>query len=149
MKKLLIINGPNLNLLDKRNQAIYGDTSFEDFLKVLKKDFSSLELSYFQSNEEGELVNKLQSAKCDAILLNPGAYTHTSVAIADAVEAISTPVLEIHISNPGSREDYRKISLVQDKCVGTIAGLGLDSYRLAIEHLVDEPLDKLGAGDKG
>ena len=137
MKSLLIINGPNLNLLDTRNQAIYGDTSFEDFFKELKKDFSNLEMEYFQSNVEGELVTKLQQASADAVLLNPGAYTHTSVAIADAVEAIKTPVLEVHISNPQSREDYRKVSLVQDKCVGTIAGLGLDSYRLAIEHLLD------------
>ena len=138
MKTLLIINGPNLNLLDKRNQAIYGDRSFEDYYKDLQKDFGKVKMEYFQSNEEGALVNQLQSAKVDVILLNPGAYTHTSVAIADAVEAIDIPVMEVHISNPDTREEYRQVSLIQDKCVGTIAGLGLDSYRLAIEHLLDQ-----------
>lgn len=137
--KVIIINGPNLNLLGKREPEIYGTVTMEDYFARLRKDFPEVDLEYYQSNVEGELINKLQQVgfSYDGILLNAGGYTHTSVAIADAVAAIETPVLEIHISNPKQREPYRHISLLEDKCVGTIAGLGMDSYRVGLEHLLD------------
>lgn len=136
--KVIIINGPNLNLLGKREPEIYGTVTMEDYFARLRKDFPEVDLEYYQSNVEGELINKLQQVgfSYDGILLNAGGYTHTSVAIADAVAAIDTPVLEIHISNPKQREPYRHLSLLEDKCVGTIAGLGMDSYRVGLQHLL-------------
>jgi 3-dehydroquinate dehydratase-2 len=133
--KIAIINGPNLNLLGKRETEIYGDQSFETFLASLKKKFPSVTFSYFQSNVEGELVNELQRVGFDhdGIILNPAGYTHTSVAIGDAVAAIKTPVIEVHISNVHAREDFRKLSLVSGKSVGSIFGLGLKGYELAVE----------------
>lgn len=136
--KIQIINGPNLNLVGKREKSIYGTKSFADYLKILKKQFSDFQIDYFQTNIEGEIVNKLQEVgfSYKGIILNAGGYTHTSVAIADAVAAISTPVIEVHISNILSREEYRHISLIAPKCIGSIMGFGLDSYRLGIEGLI-------------
>jgi 3-dehydroquinate dehydratase-2 len=133
--KLLILNGPNLNLLGKREPEVYGHTSFEQYLEELKKEFQEIELTYFQSNVEGELINKLHEVgfSADGIIFNPGAYTHTSVAIGDAVAGIKTPVIEVHISNIFAREEFRHISYVAPKAIGSICGLGLDGYRLAIE----------------
>ncbi|MGE0636186.1 MAG: type II 3-dehydroquinate dehydratase [Bacteroidia bacterium] len=135
--KLIIINGPNLNLLGTREQSLYGNRSFDDYFAELKSKFPQIELEYFQSNIEGELINKLHETgfSYDGIILNAGGYTHTSVAIADAVAAIKTPVIEVHISNVYAREDYRHVSLMAKNCKGVIAGFGLDSYRLAIESL--------------
>lgn len=133
--KLLIINGPNLNLLGTRQPDVYGGRSFEDYLGELRAHFPGTVLEYFQSNVEGEIIDRLQSAdgRFDGIILNVGGYTHTSVAIADAVAAISTGVAEVHISNIMAREDFRRISLLAPVCRGTITGFGLDSYRLAVE----------------
>jgi|SRR6185436_13137917 len=133
--KILIINGPNLNLLGKREKDIYGEQSFDTFFNELKELFPVTELEYYQSNVEGEIINKLHEAgfSIDGIILNAGGYTHTSVAIADAVAAITTPVIEVHISNVYAREDYRHVSLMAKNCRGVIAGFGLGSYRLAIE----------------
>jgi 3-dehydroquinate dehydratase-2 len=137
MKKIAIINGPNLNLLGQREPEIYGSKGFENFFEELKIIFSDAELEYFQSNIEGELVNALQQfGNYDGIVLNPAAYTHTSVAIGDAIAAIHAPVVEVHISNIHAREDFRKISHVSAKAAGTIAGLGLKGYELAIEYLL-------------
>ena len=132
--KIQIINGPNLNLLGKREPEIYGSESFETFFEKLKKEFPADELHYFQSNVEGELINKIQEVgfSFDGILLNAGGYTHTSVAIADAVAAVKTPVIEIHISNPAAREEFRHQSLMAGKCIASISGFGLESYRLGI-----------------
>lgn len=139
MKKIAIINGPNLNLLGQREPGIYGAQSFEDFLQELKAAFPLAELEYFQSNVEGELVNALQQyGNYDGIVLNPAAYTHTSVAIGDAIAAISTPVVEVHISNVHAREDFRKISHVSAKAAGTICGLGFMGYKLAIDYLLQK-----------
>lgn len=139
MKKIAIINGPNLNLLGQREPGIYGAQSFEDFLQELKAAFPIAELEYFQSNVEGELVNALQQyGNYDGIVLNPAAYTHTSVAIGDAIAAISTPVVEVHISNVHAREDFRKISHVSAKAAGTICGLGFMGYKLAIDYLLQK-----------
>ena len=139
MKKIAIINGPNLNLLGQREPGIYGAQSFEDFLQELKAAFPIAELEYFQSNVEGELVNALQHyGNYDGIVLNPAAYTHTSVAIGDAIAAISTPVVEVHISNVHAREDFRKISHVSAKAAGTICGLGFMGYKLAIDYLLQK-----------
>jgi len=136
--KLIIINGPNLNLLGIRETSIYGNTSFEDFLITLQKKYPQIKIEYFQSNIEGEIINKLHETgfSYDGIILNAGGYTHTSVAIADAIAAIKTPVIEVHISNIFSREDYRKTSLIAPNCKGSISGFGLDSYRLAIESFI-------------
>lgn len=136
--KLIIINGPNLNLLGIRETSIYGNTSFEDFLITLQKKYPQIKIEYFQSNIEGEIINKLHETgfSLDGIILNAGGYTHTSVAIADAIAAIKTPVIEVHISNIFSREDYRKTSLIAPNCKGSISGFGLDSYRLAIESFI-------------
>lgn len=136
MKEFIIINGPNLNLLGKRQPDIYGNTSFNDFLERLKKKYADLVIDYFQSNIEGELIDRIQDADhyCDGILLNAGGYTHTSVAIADAVAAIKTEVLEIHISQPTSREIERHTSLLSKYCKGSISGLGLQSYALGIDY---------------
>tara|TARA_B110000858_G_scaffold179491_1_gene216196 strand:+ start:100 stop:519 length:420 start_codon:yes stop_codon:yes gene_type:complete len=134
MKKILIINGPNLNLLGKREPDTYGDKSFDDYMKELVVEFPELELATYQSNVEGEIINKLQEKGFSyaGIILNAGGYTHTSVAIADAVAAIKTPVIEVHISNVYAREEYRHHSLMAKNCVGVIVGFGLDSYKMAI-----------------
>ena len=139
MKKIIIINGPNLNLLGKREPTIYGNQSFDQFLVKLKSSFDQFEIEYFQSNVEGELINKLQEVgfSFDGIVFNAGGYTHTSVAIADAVAAIKTSVIEVHISNVYTREEYRHQSLMAKNCKGVIAGLGLNSYRLALEAFTD------------
>ena len=133
--KILILNGPNLNLLGKREPEIYGNETFEDFFEKLKRDFPEMELHYFQSNVEGEIINKLQEAgfSFDGIILNAGGYTHTSVAIADAVAAIPAPVIEVHISNIYAREEFRQKSLLSPVCRGIIQGLGIEGYRLAVE----------------
>lgn len=136
--KIIIINGPNLNLLGKRETDIYGSTGFEDFFITLRSRFPAIELSHYQSNIEGELINKLHETgfTWDGIILNAGGYTHTSVAIGDAVAAIKTPVIEVHISNVYAREEYRHYSLIAKNCRGVIAGFGLDSYRLAVESFI-------------
>ncbi len=138
--KISIINGPNLNLLGKRETDIYGNMSFEQFLESLKKKYANIELNYFQSNVEGELINELQRVgfDYDGVVLNPGGYTHTSVAIGDAIAAITTPVVEVHISNVQAMEDFRKLSHVSAKAAGSIIGLGLDGYDLAIEYLLSK-----------
>ncbi len=134
----MIINGPNLNLLGLREKSIYGEQTFESYLTKLKSTYPKIELQYYQSNIEGELINKLQEAgfSFDGIIINAGGYTHTSVAIADAIAAIKTPVIEVHISNIHAREEFRHQSLLAPKCRGSISGFGLDSYRLAIEHFL-------------
>ncbi len=138
MKKIIIINGPNLNLLGKREPEIYGANSFENFLKILKIKFSSIEFIYFQSNIEGEIINKLHEFgfSSDGIILNAGAYTHTSVAIGDAIKSIETPVIEVHISNVYSREDFRHTSYITPNAIGLITGFGLKSYELAIQSFL-------------
>tara|TARA_B110000037_G_scaffold99777_1_gene116615 strand:+ start:793 stop:1212 length:420 start_codon:yes stop_codon:yes gene_type:complete len=134
MKKIIVINGPNLNLLGKREPQTYGNKSFEDYTKELIEEFTELELSTYQSNVEGEIINKLQETgfSLDGIVLNAGGYTHTSVAIADAIAAIKTPVVEVHISNVYAREKYRHQSIMAKHCKGVIAGFGLESYKMAI-----------------
>ena len=136
--KILIINGPNLNLLGKREPSVYGTEDFESYLKQLMEIYPDFELEYYQSNVEGELINKLHEAgfSYDGIILNAGGYTHTSVAIADAVAAIKTPVVEVHISNIHAREEYRHNSLLAKNSRGVITGFGLDSYRLALESFI-------------
>lgn len=131
----MIINGPNLNLLGVREPSVYGNQSFEQYLDDLRKKFPSAAIEYFQSNVEGEIINKLHEVgfSYDGIILNAGGYTHTSVAIADAISAIKTPVIEVHISNIYAREEFRHRSLIAGKCKGSISGFGLDSYRLAVE----------------
>ena len=138
--RLIIINGPNLNLLGRRETSIYGSVSFEDYLIELRKAYPAIDIEYYQSNVEGELINKIQVTgfSYDGIILNAGGYTHTSVAIADAIKSIETPVVELHISNIFQREDYRHISLIAPACKGSITGFGLDSYRLAIESFVSK-----------
>src|SRR4030095_3868985 len=133
--KIAIINGPNLNLLGKRETDIYGNKPFDVFLNELQHKYPHVHLYYYQSNVEGELINELQRIgfDYDGIIFNPGGYTHTSVAIGDAIAAITTPVIEVHISNVHAREDFRKISHVSAKCKGTISGLGLKGYELAIQ----------------
>lgn len=132
---IIIINGPNLNLLGKRQPEIYGNVSFEEYFKTLQQKFPEHSIVYFQSNIEGELINKLQETgfSFDGIILNAGGYTHTSVALSDAVAAITTPVVEVHISNIFSREEYRHISLISKHAKGIISGLGLIGYAFAIE----------------
>ncbi len=132
--KILILNGPNLNLTGKREKEIYGNISFEEYLENLKPLFPGFEISYFQTNVEGEIINRLQEAnqKQDAVILNAGGYTHTSVAIADAVRALDIPIVEVHISNILAREEYRHISLIAPHCAGSIFGFGTDSFRLAL-----------------
>lgn len=131
-----IINGPNLNLLGKRETSIYGNESFETFFETLKKRFSNVQLHYFQSNVEGELVNKLHEVgfSFDGIILNAGAYTHTSVALHDAIAGIKTPVIEVHISNVYAREEFRHKSLITSKCVGLMTGFGMEGYALALTY---------------
>ena len=130
----MIINGPNLNLLGKREEAIYGNISFDDYLLTLQEEFKDYNINYFQSNVEGELINKLQEVgfSYDYILLNAGGYTHTSVALTDCVKAIETPVIEIHISNIYAREEFRQRSLLSPNCKAVICGLGLDSYKAGL-----------------
>lgn len=138
MKKIIVINGPNLNLLGKREPETYGDKSFDSYFKELEVEFPFLELSSFHSNVEGEIINKIQETgfSLDGIVLNAGGYTHTSVAIADAIAAIKTPVIEVHISNVYAREEYRHQSLMAKNCKGVIAGFGLDSYKMAINSFL-------------
>jgi len=135
--KVMIINGPNLNLLGKREEAIYGNISFDDYFKELVAEFPDMELECFQSNIEGELIDKLQEVgfTYDCILLNAGGYTHTSVAISDCIKAIDTPVTEVHISNIYAREEFRKKSLLSKNCKAVICGLGLDSYKAGLVTL--------------
>ncbi len=134
--KILIINGPNLNLLGKREPEIYGHQRFNDALQSFQKEFPGLQIKYFQSNVEGEIINQLHKAmnNFDGVILNAGAYTHTSIAIGDAIEAIEIPVIEVHISNIFSREDFRHVSYIAPHCRGSIMGFGLDSYRLALQY---------------
>lgn len=136
--KIAIVNGPNLNLLGVREPEKYGYSSFEKYLEILKSDYYDSEFFYYQSNVEGELVNAIQKFgfECDGILLNAGGYTHTSVAVSDAVAAVKAPVVEIHITNILAREDFRHVSLISKNCVGIISGFGLDSYRLGVEYLL-------------
>jgi len=140
MKKFLIINGPNLNLLGKRETDIYGNMSFENYFEQLRSLFPAVEFHYYQSNVEGELINEIQRVgfDYDGIVLNPGGYTHTSVALGDAIAAIKTPVIEVHISNVHAREEFRKISHVSAKSKVTIAGFGLKGYELAIKFFIDK-----------
>ncbi|MBK8613684.1 MAG: type II 3-dehydroquinate dehydratase [Flavobacteriales bacterium] len=137
--KLLLLNGPNLNLLGKREPGIYGDRSFEEFLHALRKHYPDHDLDHFQSNVEGELVNALQAADSlyVGVVFNAGGYTHTSVALRDCIAAIKVPVIEVHISNVLKREEFRHTSLIGGVCLGTVSGLGLDGYRLAVDHLVN------------
>tara|TARA_B100000401_G_C52215500_1_gene443448 strand:- start:21 stop:473 length:453 start_codon:yes stop_codon:yes gene_type:complete len=135
--KVIIINGPNLNLLEHRNKDVYGIVSFDDFYLKLKQQYA-IQIDYYQSNIEGELIDKIQDVgfTYDYIILNAGGYTHTSVAIADCLELISCPVIEVHISNIYSRENFRQKSLLSQHCIGCIVGLGLNSYKLALDHII-------------
>lgn len=139
-----IINGPNLNLLGKREPEKYGHSSFEDYLLVLKSRYPDITFTYFQSNIEGEIINEIQKSgfSYDGIILNAGGYTHTSVAITDAIAAVTTPVTEVHITNISAREDFRHTSLIGRTCAGSISGFGLDSYRLAVEALIEMKYSK-------
>lgn len=139
MLKIIIINGPNLNLLGQREKDIYGCQSFEDYFKQLQTQFKTVELSYFQSNIEGELINKIHETgfSYDAIVINAGAYTHTSIAIADAIAGIKIPAIEVHISNIFAREDYRHVSYLGKHCKGSISGFGLKGYAMAIQSVTD------------
>lgn len=138
--KVIIINGPNLNLLGRREPSIYGNQSFDDYLKLLKEEFPAFEIDYYQSNVEGELINKLQEVgfSYDSILINAGGYTHTSVALTDAIASIETPCIEIHISQPMAREEFRHTSLIAGKCKASISGFGMESYRLALISLMSD-----------
>ena len=143
MKKILILNGPNLNLLGKREPTIYGNQTFEDYFQTLKTLFSEIDLHYFQSNHEGALIDKIHevgldgsATRFDGIVINAGAYTHTSVAIADALSAITTPTVEVHISNVHARESFRHHSYLSSRCKGVIVGLGLRGYELAIRYFL-------------
>ena len=137
--KIQIINGPNINLLGKREPGIYGSQSFDDYLVMLKKRYPEVEIAYYQSNCEGNLIDKLQEVgfDVDGIILNAGAYTHTSIALQDAIRAIKAPVVEVHISNVHVREEFRHKSMISCACKGVILGFGLDSYRLALEALIN------------
>ena len=139
--KIAIINGPNLNLLGKREPGIYGSMSFDDYLVTLKSKYPQVDIHYYQSNVEGELINELQRTGFgyDGIIMNPGGYTHTSVAIGDAIAGIKTPVVEVHISNVHAREEFRKLSHVSGKSAGSIIGLGLKGYELALLFLLEKP----------
>lgn len=132
--KLLILNGPNLNLLGTRETPVYGNQTFQEYFKTLQGMFKNVELEYFQSNVEGELINKIHEVgfTYDGIILNAGGYTHTSVALRDAIAATKAPTIEVHISNVFAREDFRHVSLIAPKCKGSISGFGMDSYRLAV-----------------
>lgn len=143
--KITIINGPNLNLLGKREPDIYGNQSFTDFFALLKIKYADVDFTYFQSNVEGELINFLHEVGfiSDGIIMNPGGYTHTSVALGDAIAGIQSPVIEVHISNTAAREKFRHISHVSAKCVGTIMGLGMKGYELAVEYFINTHLSNL------
>ena len=136
--KLLVINGPNLNLLGKREPTVYGNSSFEDYLDTLRARYPQCEIAYYQSNVEGEMINKIHEVgfTYDGIVLNAGAYTHTSIALHDAIKAVTTPVVEVHISNVHARESFRHVSMLSAACKGVILGFGLDSYRLAVESFL-------------
>ena len=138
--KVIIINGPNLNLLKIRNEKIYGGISFDDYLQSLYSNFNTLDLYYYQSNVEGDLINKLQEVgfSFDYIVLNAGGYSHSSVSIADCIDVITTPVIEVHISNIYAREEFRRKSLLTKFCRGSIVGLGLDVYRLALNNIIQQ-----------
>ncbi len=138
-RKIRIINGPNLNLLGKREPDIYGNRTFEQSFKTFQKEFPRLELDYFQSNVEGELINSLHEAAetKEGVVLNAGAYTHTSAALGDAIKAINIPVVEVHISNIFSREGFRHVSFLAPHCAGSIMGFGMDSYRLALKYFAE------------
>jgi 3-dehydroquinate dehydratase-2 len=138
LMKIQIINGPNLNLLGVREKSIYGSSSFEDYLTELRAQYADIQVDYYQSNVEGELINKLHEIgfSYNGIIMNAGAYTHTSIAIADAIAAINTPVIEVHISNVYKREEFRHQSMLAANCKGVIAGFGMDSYRLGVEHFI-------------
>jgi len=138
MKHIQIINGPNLNLLGEREPSVYGNKSFNNFFDELKKQFPDVKLEYFQSNSEGEIIDKLQEIgfSFDGIILNAGAYTHTSIAISDAIRSIKSPVIEVHISNVFQRESYSHHSYLSEVCKGCIIGFGLNSYRLAVEAIL-------------
>jgi 3-dehydroquinate dehydratase-2 len=137
--KILIVNGPNLNMLGRREPGIYGKSSFDDYLPQLQSSYPDVDISYYQSNIEGELIDKMQEAgfgQCDGIVLNAGAYTHTSVALQDCIRSLQCPVIEVHISNVHQREEFRHHSMISCACRGVICGFGLDSYRLAIEAML-------------
>ena len=136
--KIIIVNGPNLNLLGKREPGIYGSSSFDDYLPKLRAMYPDVQIDYYQNNVEGELINKIQEVgfSYDGIVLNAGAYTHTSVALHDCIRAITTPVIEVHISNVHQREEFRHHSFISSACKGVICGFGLDSYRLAVEAII-------------
>jgi len=136
--KIAIINGPNLNLVGTREPGVYGSETFEHYFQKLRKKYENIDFDYFQSNIEGELINEIQSAgqKMDGIILNAGAYTHTSIAIGDAIAAIKIPVVEVHISNIEAREEFRKFSHISAKCAGTIFGFGMKGYMLAVESFL-------------
>ncbi|MBQ1973233.1 MAG: type II 3-dehydroquinate dehydratase [Paraprevotella sp.] len=140
MKRIQIINGPNLNLLGRREPGVYGAVSFETYLEELRKVFPLVQIDYYQSNVEGELINKIHEVGFDyeGIVLNAGAYTHTSIALQDAIRAVTTPVVEVHISNVHQREEFRHVSMIASACRGVICGFGLCSYKLAIEALIQE-----------
>ncbi len=137
--KIAVINGPNLNLIGTRETNIYGNQSFEQYLEIIQKIFPSVDFEYFQSNIEGELINYLHQVgfEFNGVILNAGGYTHTSVAIGDAIGAITSPVVEVHISNIHAREEFRKVSLISAKCMGSIVGLGLKGYELAVRWLIE------------
>ena len=139
LMNIQIINGPNLNLLGVREKSIYGNTDFETYLDELRKRYPSVEIGYYQSNVEGEIINKIHEVgfSYDGVVLNAGAYTHTSIAIADAIAAVKTPVVEVHISNVHKREEFRHNSMLAASCKGVIAGFGMDSYRLGVESLIN------------
>lgn len=138
--KIQIINGPNINLLGKREPSVYGSRSFDDYLKELVERYPQVEFSYYQSNVEGEMINKIHEVgfDYDGIVLNAGAYTHTSIALQDAIRAVTSPVIEVHISNVHAREEFRHRSMISCACLGVIAGFGMDSYRLAVEALLNK-----------
>ena len=137
MKQIAIINGPNLNLIGKRETSIYGNVSFDSYLENLKREFQDIDIHYFQSNVEGEIIDKIQEVgfTFDGIIINAGAYTHTSIGIADAISAITTPATEVHISNTAAREAFRHTSFLTPVCKGVIMGFGLDSYKLALLNM--------------
>jgi 3-dehydroquinate dehydratase-2 len=137
--KIIIINGPNLNLLGTREPDIYGHTTMEDYIQSLRKQHPRIDIDYYQSNHEGSLIDKLQEVgfSYDGIVLNAGAYTHTSVALLDCIRSLKTPVVEVHISNVHAREEFRNHSMISPACLGVIAGFGMDSYRLAVEALLN------------
>ena len=144
MKKIQIINGPNLNLLGRREPGVYGSRSFEAYLEELRAQYPNVQLDYFQSNHEGDLIDCIHSCgfETDGIILNAGAYTHTSVALHDALRAVEAPAVEVHISNVHTREEFRHHSLISAACHGVICGFGLDSYRLAVEAIIQLAMNK-------